>query len=116
MEIAKSASGIYLSQMKYALLLEDTGFVNAKPTSLPKDLNLKLNSSDGELLEDASMYRRLIGRLMYLTISRLDITYVVTKFSHYMSSPQVLHLDALHHLLWYIKHSPGQGLLFSAKS
>ena len=70
LEIAKSALGIYLSQMKYALsLLEDTGFVNAKPTSLPKDPNLKLNSSDGELLEDASMYRRLIGRLMYFTIS-----------------------------------------------
>ena len=117
LEIARSASGICLSQRKYALsMLEDTGFANAKPASLPMDPNLKLSSSGGELLEDASMYRRLIGRLMYLTISRPDITYAVTKLSQYMSSPQVPHLDALHHLLRYIKQSPGQGLLFSAAS
>ena len=117
LEIARSASGICLSQRKYALsLLEDTCFLNAKPTSLPMDPNLKLNSSDGELLKEAFMYRRLIGRLMYLTISRPNITYAVTKLSHYMSSPQVRHLDALHHFLRYIKHSPSQGLLFSAKS
>ena len=78
--------------------------------------NLHLNAAGGELLSDSSVYYRLIGRLMYLTISRPDITYVVTKLSQYMSQPWVLHLNALHHLLRYLKSSLGQGLLFSSSS
>ena len=53
---------------------------------------------------------------MYLTISKPDITYVVTKLSQYMSQPRIPHLNALHHLLRYHKGSLGQGLLFSSTS
>ena len=77
---------------------------------------MHLNAADGDLLDDPSFYRRLIGRLMYLTISRPDITYAVTKLSQYMAHPRAPHLQALHHLLRYIKGCPGQGILFSAAS
>ena len=77
---------------------------------------MKLSASEGEQLEDVSLYCRLIGRLMYLTISCPNIAYVFTKLSQLMSFPRVPHLNAIHHLLQYIKSSPGQGLLFSAKS
>ena len=53
---------------------------------------------------------------MYLTISCPDIAYAVHKLSQYMSSPRVPHLNALHHLLRYLKTNPGQGLFFSATS
>ena len=117
LELAKSSRGICLSQRIYTLsLLEDTCFLDCKPASLPMEPNVHLNSSNGELLTNSSMYRQLIGRLMYLTISRPDITFAVTKLSQYMSQPRMPHLNALHHLLKYLKSSPGQGLLFSTSS
>ena len=89
-EIAQSKKGIFLSQRHYTLfLLEDMGFLDCKLAALPMDPNLKINATDGELLPDDSQY---------------------------MSKPWTPHLDALHHLLWYLKAAPGQGLLFSANS
>lgn len=117
LEIAKSSRGIHLCQRKYTLqLLEDTGFTAAKPLSFPMDPNIILNDTDGTVLEDASMYRRLIGRLMYLTISRPDITFTVNRLSQFMAQPRSPHLHAVHHLLQYLKSTPGQGILFSADS
>lgn len=55
----------------------------------------------------------MIGRLLYLTIPKPNICYAVNKLNQYMSSP---HLDALYHLLRYVKSSPRQGLLFSTTS
>ena len=76
------------------------------------DPNLKLNLHDGDLLPDPSMYKRLIGRLLYLTISQPDITFAVNRLSQFMKAPRVPHLHVVHHLLQYIKSAPGQGLFF----
>ena len=61
--------------------------------------HLQLNSIDGDLLPDATLYRRLVGRLLYLTVSRPDITFVVHKLSQFVSHPKRPHLDDIHHLL-----------------
>ncbi|XP_052181063.1 uncharacterized mitochondrial protein AtMg00810-like [Diospyros lotus] len=117
LEIAQSKSGIFLSQRHYTLqILEDTGFLGCKPVHLPMVHNLKLSMHDGELLEDPSIYRRLIGQLLYLTISRPDITFTVHKLSQFVSHPRKPHLDVVHHLLQYLKSTPGQGLSFLASS
>lgn len=82
LELARSAKGIYLSQSNYVLqLLEDTRFLVVQPTSTPMEPTLKLSSTDRDSLPDPSVYRRLIGRLLYLTVSRSDITFVVHKLS-----------------------------------
>ncbi|RZB92624.1 Retrovirus-related Pol polyprotein from transposon RE1 [Glycine soja] len=80
------------------------------------DPNLKLNMLSGDLLPDPSMYRCLLGCLMYLTISRSDITFVVNKLSQYMQHPRIPHLDVVHHLLQYIKGALGQSLHFPASN
>lgn len=107
-EIPRSRKGIFLSQRHYNLQLpEDTGFLACKPALLPMDPKVKLNSFEGDLLDDASLYRRLVGRLLYLTVPQIKSIYIV-------ASPP--HLDAVHNLLRCIKAAPGQGLLFDASS
>ena len=78
-EIARSRRGISLSQRKYTLdLLSDTGMMGCRPASTPMDPNLKLTSESGELLSDPSRYQRLVGRLIYLTNTRLDLAFAVS--------------------------------------
>lgn len=114
LQIARSSKGLILSQRHYTLeLLEDTGFLNSKPTNVPMDPKLKLNNHDGPLLTDPSQYRRLVGRLLYLTLSRPDIAFAVHKLSQYISQPRLPHLHAIHHLLRYVKQNLRQGLFFS---
>ena len=88
LEISKSSKGISLSQRKYTLsLLDDIGYLGSKPTHLHMDTNLKLTLTEGNLIPDPSLYRRLIGKLIYLTILRPDITFEVHKLSQYMKIP-----------------------------
>lgn len=113
MKIARAATGIFLSQRQCTLqLLEDSGFLASKPTSTPMDSRSQLNSFDGEYLTDITQYRRLVGRLLYLTLFRPDIAFAVHRLSQFLSKPRTLHLQADHHLLRYLKGHPGQGNFF----
>ena len=72
-----------MSQRKYALdILQDTGLTGARPDKLPMEQYLKLIPDDGELLKDPVKYRRLVGRLIYLTVTRPDIAFSVLLLSH----------------------------------
>ncbi|RVW29003.1 Retrovirus-related Pol polyprotein from transposon RE1 [Vitis vinifera] len=64
------------SQRKYALdILEETGMLDCKPVDTPMDPNVKLVPGQGEPLGDPGRYRRLVGKLNYLTITRPDISF-----------------------------------------
>jgi hypothetical protein len=114
-EVARSRHGISLSQRKYTLdLLQETGILGCRPASTPMDPNLKLSVESGELISNPSMYQRLVGRLIYLTNTRPDLTFAVSVVSQFMHAPRISHLDAVYHILRYVKTSPGLGLFYSA--
>ena len=93
LEIARSKKGVSLNQRKFALdILKETSIMGCKPAKSPMEQQLKLSKDSGELLLDSSKYRRLIGKLMYLTLSRPDITYAVNKLSQFLAKPRVPHM------------------------
>lgn len=65
-------------------------------------------------MEDITSYRELIGRLLYLTITRPDITFAVHRLSQFLSAPTDVHLKAAYHVMRYLKSNPGQGLFYAA--
>ena len=114
-EIARSRHGISMTQRKYILdLLSDTGMMGCRPASTPMDPNIKISSESGELLSDPSSYQRLVGRLIYLTNTRPDLTFAVSVVSQFMHAPRTSHMEAVHHILRYLKTCPGLGLFFTA--
>nr|KYP57022.1 Retrovirus-related Pol polyprotein from transposon TNT 1-94 [Cajanus cajan] len=117
LEVARNASGIHLSQRKYVLdILSDNGMLASRPASTPMDSGTRLHASSGTLLSDPSTYRRLIGRLIYLTTTRSDITHAVQHLSQFVSNPTSTHHQATFRVLRYLKRAPGSGIFLDANS
>ncbi|KAK3028106.1 hypothetical protein RJ639_039800 [Escallonia herrerae] len=113
-EVTRSKKGIFLSQRKYVLdLLVETGKAGAKSCNTPMNPSVHLTKDDGDCLDDPDKYRRLIGKLNYLTVTRPDIAYAVSTVSQFMSEPTVKHWAALEQILCYLKGAVGLGLLYS---
>jgi hypothetical protein len=113
LEVTSSTDGYYLSQAKYAFdLLSQAGLTGSKTMSNPLETNVKLLATDGEPLSDATLYRQLVGSLIYLTVTRLDIAYAVHLVSQFMSAPRSIHYVAILCILRYVKGTVFHGLHF----
>ena len=111
-EVMRSKQGILLSQRKYMLNLPSkTGKLGVKPCSTPMTPNVQI-TKEGDLFEDPERYKRLVGKLNYLTVTRPDIAYSVSVLSQYMSSPIVSHWAVVEHILCYLKEAPRRGILY----
>ncbi|XP_043700429.1 uncharacterized protein LOC122651179 [Telopea speciosissima] len=115
-EVIRSKKGISLSQRKYVLdLLTDSGMLAAKPLDIPMDPDKKFGNDDGQPLKEVHSYRSLIGKLIYLSVTRPDISFVVRVLSQFMQSPCKSHWDAAIRVLRYLKGAPGKGLIYRPK-
>ena len=111
-EVMKSKRGIFLSQRKYVLdLLSETGKLVAKSCQSPMAQSLHL-TRDGKLVEDPKRYKRLVGKLNYLSVTRPNIAYSISVVSQYMSSPIVDHWATVEQILCYLKGASGYDILY----
>ena len=104
LEVTSSSDGYYLSQTKYASdLLSKAGIIDNKTVSTPLEYNAKLTPLDGEPISDATRYRQLIGSLIYLTVTRPDISHAVGMVSKFMDAPRSIHYAVVLRILRYVK-------------
>jgi hypothetical protein len=117
LEVSSDQNGYYLSQAKYASdLLSRAGLTGCKIVDSPLETNVKLCTTDGELLSDATLYRQLVGSLIYLIVTRPDLAYAVHLVSQFMTAPRSVHYAAVLCILRYVKGTLFHGLHFSSHS
>ena len=88
LEVSSSTYGYYLTQAKYTSgLISQASITDSKIVDTPIEYHCRLNSHDGESLSDATLYRQLVGSLIYLTITHPNISYVIHVVSQFMVSP-----------------------------
>lgn len=117
LEMLSSSDGLFLSQAKYASdLVSRAGLTDCKIEHTPLESNVRFTPQDGTLLDDATLYRQLVGSLIYLTVTRPDISYVVHLVSQFMAAPRSTHYAAVLQIIRYIKGTLFYGLHYSVAS
>ena len=99
----RSSNGLILTQANYVNeILNDELMTDCKSVNTPMSASELLTLSDGTHLTDATRYRRVLGRLQYLSFTRPDIAYAVNKLSQFMQVPSDLHWKAVKRVLRYL--------------
>lgn len=89
------------------------GLLECKPAETPIVQNHKLGEYPDQVPTNKERYQRLVGKLIYLLHTRLDIAYTVSVVSQFMPCPSEDHIEVVLRILWYLKSSPGKELKFS---
>ncbi|KAK2993907.1 hypothetical protein RJ640_012781 [Escallonia rubra] len=84
-----------------------------KPAPTPVVVNGKLSKNDSIKKADETLYRKLVGSLIYLTNTRPDIVYAVSIVSRFMSEPSKLHFAAAKSILKYVKGTQSYGIFYT---
>ncbi|XP_074267330.1 secreted RxLR effector protein 161-like [Silene latifolia] len=87
-----------------------------RPVYTPIQQHHNLALARGELLKDPLKYRRVVGRLVYLTITRPDLVYAVHVLSQFVHEPRKEHWDGAMRVVRYLKMNPSKGIIIHANS
>jgi hypothetical protein len=115
LEVEQSEKGIFISQNKYANeVLKRFRMLNCKTTPTPVATGTKLSKEDCSPNVDPTLYKRLVGSLMYLTATRPDIMFAVSLISRFMESPKDSHWQVGKRILRYVAGTSSYGILYSS--
>ncbi|XP_019150323.1 PREDICTED: uncharacterized protein LOC109147139 [Ipomoea nil] len=113
-ETLHTDTGLMLSQRRYmGDLLTRAGMSDCKPLATPAAISQPVTAS-AEPHDNPTQYRRLVGALQYLTITRPDLSYAVNRLCQFMHSPTTDHWALLKRVLRYIKGTLDYGLRLQA--
>ena len=114
LQIHQQDSGIFLSQSKYAKnLVKKFGLESASSIRTPMSPNVKLTVDLLGKNVYSSLYRSMIGSLLYLTASRPNISYSVGVCARYQANPKESHMTALKRIIKYVKTTVEFGVWYS---
>ena len=117
LQVKQTDSGIYINQAKYAKnLVKRFGLDNAAHARTPMATNAKLTNDPSSESVDVTLYRSMIGYLLYLTTSRPDIAFSVSVCSRFQSNLKVSHLNAVKQIIKYVGGTCDYGLFYSKES
>eukprot|EP00257_Ricinus_communis_P019758 XP_015578840.1 uncharacterized protein LOC107261772 [Ricinus communis] len=114
-EVMQLPVGIFISQKRYALeILDRFKMKDCNPVSTPTEFGIKLMKNDGGRKINATLYKQIVGSLMYLTSIRPDIMRGVSLISRYMENPINNHLLAAKRIFRYLKGTTNHGILYKS--
>ncbi|GKU96896.1 hypothetical protein SLEP1_g10077 [Rubroshorea leprosula] len=112
-EVNQSAAGIFISHKKYVQdILDKFRMKNCNPVNTPIEPGLKLVKNLGGKEINSTLYKQIVGSLMYLTATRPDIMHAVSLISRYMDCPKEVHLLAAKRILKYLQGTAEYGLFY----
>ena len=112
-EMVQSSIGIFISQKKYAEeTLERFGMEYCKPVKNHIVPGSRLAKDEGGTKIDSTTYKKMVGSLMYLTVTRPDLMYLVSLIPRFMEAPTVLHQQAVKRVFRYLKGTTELGILY----
>jgi len=91
-------------------MLKKFGMQDSKPIHTPMGTNDHLDLDTSGEIVDQKLYRSMIGSLLYLSASRLDVIFSVCVCARFQALPRESHLKAMKRILRYLKHIPSVGL------
>ena len=113
-ELCRSKKGLFLSQRKYTLdILNEAGNLGSRQAKTPLEEGYKVlreGEYDATLFTNVKKYRRMVGKLIYLTITRPDVCFAVNQVSQHMQAPKTHHWNMVEKILRYLREAPGQGV------
>lgn len=113
-EVWQIGGSIFISQSKSAKsLLEKFRMQDCNSSSTPMEKGLKVSAKSDSLVMNKSAFRQLVGNLIYLTTTRLDLSYVVSYISCFMTARKAEHWVVVKCILRYVKGSLDFGILYS---
>ena len=93
-------------------LLKEVDVIGCKPVETPMDTSAKFGAQPSGCPMDKGRYHRLVGKLIYLSHTRPDISFVVSVVSQFMNNLVEKHMEVVYWILRYLKLALGQGLFF----
>lgn len=112
-EVVQQNDGIFICQRKYAAeVIERFGMQNFNPVCNPMVPGQKIGRDEGGVQADSTLYKQMVGSLMYLTTTRPDLMFVVSLISRFMANPTQLHFAAVKRIMRYLKGTMEYGIWY----